>query len=189
MEVFAVEEESRKFSLLSAFLKGKIKEHSLSIKEFAEQTGLSERYVYKLLSDKREFTPEDETLVKIADVLVLSDEDRKYILDIARRERETGEIVYESSPAPPPEPGPTPEPPAPSPDPQPPHPEEPPPDPPPPQPSPPVPVPHPVQVEVSWTHKKVIVALVVGLLGGLLIGCCGSAALLPLISQSWGFSY
>jgi transcriptional regulator with XRE-family HTH domain len=125
-----LEDERQKLSLISSFLKDKIKEKGFTIKEFAVQTDLSERYVYKLISDKRDKTPNDESLEKISKVLELSENDRKYLLDLAIKERETGNIIYEDVPAPPPdppEPGPAPEPPEPVP-----HPDPPPPDPPPP---------------------------------------------------------
>ena len=119
-----------KISVLSNFLNGKVKAKGWSKRKFAEKTGLNETYVYKLLSGKREFTPNDETLKNISNVLDLSEKDRKYLLELAVKERETGNIIYEDVPAPPPdppEPGPAPEPPEPVP-----HPDPPPPDPPPP---------------------------------------------------------
>jgi len=118
-----LEDERQKLSLISSFLKNKIKEKGFTIKEFAVQTDLSERYVYKLISDKRDKTPNDDSLEKISKVLELSENDRKYLLDLAIKERETGNIIYEDVPAPPPdppEPGPVPEPPEPVPHPDPP---------------------------------------------------------------------
>ncbi len=149
-----------KISVMSSFIKDKIDEHGWSMKKFIEETGLSQGYAYKLVSDKRDFTPNDETLNKIADVMGFSDKDRKYLLNLAARERETGNIIYEDEPVPElPEPGPTPEPaePAPSSD-------------------PPVP-------EVTWTHRKVVLGIIFGLLGGLLLGCCSSSVLIPLVCQ------
>jgi len=123
-------EDIKQISILSDFLSKKVKGKGWSKREFAEKTGLNETYVYKLLSWKREFTPNDETLENISKVLELSEKDSKYLLELAARERETGNIIYEDVPAPPPpppEPGPSPEPPEPVP----------PPDPPPPEPQPP----------------------------------------------------
>jgi len=99
-----LEDERQKLSLISSFLKNKIKEKGFTIKEFAVQTDLSERYVYKLISDKRDKTPNDDSLEKISKVLELSENDRKYLLDLAIKERETGDIIYEDVPAPPPDP-------------------------------------------------------------------------------------
>jgi transcriptional regulator with XRE-family HTH domain len=124
-------EDIKQISILSDFLSKKVKEKGWSKREFAEKTGLNETYVYKLLSWKREFTPNDETLENISKVLELSEKDSKYLLDLAARERETGNIIYEDVPAPPPdppEPGPAPEPPEPVPHPDPPPPEPHPPD-------------------------------------------------------------
>lgn len=120
-------ENIKQISILSDFLSKKVKEKGWSKREFAEKTGLNETYVYKLLSWKREFTPNDETLENISKVLELSEKDSKYLLELAAKERETGNIIYEDVPAPspnPPEPGPVPEPPEPVP-----HPDPPPPDP------------------------------------------------------------
>jgi len=178
-----------KISVMSSFIKDKIDEPGWSMKKFIEETGLSQSYAYKLVSDKRDFTPNDETLNKIADVMGFSEKDRSYILGLAARERETGNIIYEDVPAPlpePPEPGPAPEPPEPVP-----HPDPQPPSPPQPEPHPPAPpVPTPSGDAVPWTHKKVILALAVGLLGGLLVGCCGAWALMQMFMISvpgWRF--
>ena len=111
-------EDIKQISILSDFLSKKVKGKGWSKREFAEKTGLNETYVYKLLSWKREFTPNDETLENISKVLELSEKDSKYLLELAARERETGNIIYEDVPAPPPpppEPGPPPDPPPPDP--------------------------------------------------------------------------
>ena len=158
-----------KISVMSSFIKDKIDEPGWSMKKFIEETGLSQSYAYKLVSDKRDFTPNDETLNKIADVMGFNEKDRSYILGLAARERETGNIIYEDVPAPPPEP---PEP-LPHPDPQPPEPH-------PPEPPPAPPVPAPSGDVVPWTHKKVIMALAAGLLGGLHVGCCGAWTLMQI---------
>ncbi len=164
-----------KISVMSSFMKDKIDEHGWSMKKFIEETGLSQGYAYKLVSDKRDFTPNDETLNKIADVMGFSEKDRSYILGLAARERETGSIIYEEVPAPHPdlpEPGPAPEPEPPS--------DPPSPEPYPPEPPPAPPVPAPSGDVVPWTHKKVIMALAAGLLGGLLVGCCGAWTLMQM---------
>ncbi len=147
-------EDIKQISILSDFLSKKVKEKGWSKREFAEKTGLNETYVYKLLSWKREFTPNDETLENISKVLELSEKDSKYLLELAARERETGNIIYEDVPAPHPDPQSS-SPPAPS-------------------------VPAPSVDAVPWTHKKVIIALAAGLLGGLLVGCCGAWTLMQM---------
>ncbi len=148
-----------KISGMSSFIKDKIDEPGWSMKKFIEETGLSQSYAYKLVSDKRDFTPNDETLNKIADVMGFSGKDRSYILDLAARERETGNIIYEDVPAPHPDPQSS-SPPAPS-------------------------VPAPSVDAVPWTHKKVIIALAAGLLGGLLVGCCGAWTLMQMFMISF----
>jgi len=88
-------EGKEKLSLLSRFMRDKIKAKGWSKKEFAVNAGLDETYVYKFLSGKRDFTPTDETLGKMIDALELAGEDREYIFEIARRERESGSFVYD----------------------------------------------------------------------------------------------
>ena len=151
-----------KISVMSSFIKDKIDEHGWSMKKFIEETGMSQSYAYKLVSDKRDFTPNDETLNKIADVMGFSEKDRSYILGLAVREREAGSIIYSDEPVPEPQP-PSPHPPEPNP------------------PAPPVPVPS--GDTVPWTHRKVVLGIIVGLLGGLLLGCCSSSVLIPIVCQ------
>jgi len=88
-------EDKEKLSLLSRFMRDKIKAKGWSKKEFAVNAGLDETYVYKFLSGKRDFTPTDETLGKMIDALELAGEDREYIFEIARRERESGSFIYD----------------------------------------------------------------------------------------------
>lgn len=156
-------DELRQMSVLSGFLRRKVEEKGWSIKKFADETGLSDSYAYELLAESRKKIPTDEVLNKIADVMGFSKNERKYILEIALKEREDGGPIYSPSPIPLLEPELPPQPPFPPSEPMPPapHPL-----------APPVPIPSPGEV-VSWTHKKVILALSVGLLGGLLVGCCG----------------
>lgn len=87
--------EDSKLSILSFFIKKRIRDKRWNIKKFAEKAGLSASYAYELVVETREKIPTDETLNKIADVLRLSAKYREYIFDIARRERESGEIIYE----------------------------------------------------------------------------------------------
>ncbi len=93
--------EHGKLSVLSSFIKQKIKDKGWSIRKFAEECNMSESHVYELVSSKRDFTPNDETLNKIADVLELVESDRKYILEIANKERESGNLVFPEPPVPP----------------------------------------------------------------------------------------
>lgn len=86
--------ETKQISILSDFLRNKIKSNGLTKRKFAEKTGLNETYSYKLLSALRHFIPNDETLMKIADVLELSSEERNYILDIVKHEREIRAKIY-----------------------------------------------------------------------------------------------
>ena len=162
-------------SVFSAYLKEKILEKGWSVKEFAEFAGINEKYAYRLVSPKRDFVPSDETLDKILKALDLNDEEGKYIVDLIILEQKVCEPVYPGHPELPSPPVPSPVPPAP-----PPQPPAPPPEPTPPDPHPPAP---PVPVEVSWTHRKVVLGLIVGLLGGLLLGCCSSSVLIPLVCQ------
>ncbi len=192
-------DELRQMSVLSGFLRCKVEEKGWSIKKFAEETGLSDSYAYELLAESRKKIPTDEVLNKIADVMGFGKNDRKYILDLALKEREIGGPIYPPSPIPLPEPDLPPELPVlsePEPHPSAPHPQPPspqpgtvlpepesPPSPPGPFPHPPALEPSPGPVEVSWTHRKVILGVVVGLIAGLLFGCCGSSVFIPLICQ------
>jgi len=198
-----LEEIREKMSLLSAFLDRKIEEKEMTIRELSEITGISRRWLYLLISEKRTKPPSSDTLNKIADALEFSEKDREFVLALADRERETGEIVYsegetsepeEPEPVEPvqpsePEPGQT-EPAEPG------HPPEPggsvepqpvqPPGPPGPGPVPPVVNTNPPEVSSPWKNKSVIFAMVVIFVGGLIVGCCGSSVFIPLILDSMG---
>ena len=177
---------SEQLSVFSAYLKERISEKGWTVKEFGEKAGFSEKYAYRLVSPKRDFVPSDETLDKILKTLDLPDEQRQYIVALILLEKKVGDPVYPGHsdlPVPPlPHPVPQPEPPQPEPEPpSPPQPSTPQPGPSPPEPPPlpPVPVPHPpappvpVPVQLPWFKKKdVLVALFVGLIVGLLSGCC-----------------
>jgi len=198
-----LEEIREKMSLLSAFLDRKIEEKEMTIRELSEITGISRRWLYLLISEKRTKPPSSDTLNKIGDALEFSEKDREFVLALADRERETGEIVYsegetsepeEPEPVEPvqpsePEPGQT-EPAEPG------HPPEPggsvepqpvqPPGPPGPGPVPPVVNTNPPEVSSPWKNKSVIFAMVVIFVGGLIVGCCGSSVFIPLILDSMG---
>lgn len=108
----------------------------------------------------------------------ISEDDRKYIYTLTEKEREKGGLIYPSDIEEPAEPDEPEDPPVqPGPD-EPGEPDEPdePIQPPAPQPDPQPPAPAPGgEVVVPWSHKKVIVALIIGLVGGLMIGCCGAS--------------
>lgn len=175
---------SEQLSVFSAYLKERISERGWTVKEFGEKAGFSEKYAYRLVSPKRDFVPSDETLDKILKTLDLPDEQRQYIVALILLEKKVGDPVYPGHsdlPVPPlPHPVPQPEPPQPEPEPpSPPQPPVPQPGPSPPEPPPLPPVPHPpappvpVPVQLPWFKKKdVLVALFVGLIIGLLSGCC-----------------
>lgn len=177
---------SEQLSVFSAYLKERISERGWTVKEFGEKAGFSEKYAYRLVSPKRDFVPSDETLDKILKTLDLPDEQRQYIVALILLEKKVGDPVYPGHsdlPVPPlPHPVPQPEPPQPEPEPpSPPQPPVPQPGPSPPEPPPLPPVPHPpappvpvpVPVQLPWFKKKdVLVALFVGLIVGLLSGCC-----------------
>jgi transcriptional regulator with XRE-family HTH domain len=199
--------DSEQSSVFSAYLKEKILEKGWSIKEFASHSELAEKYVYRLVSPKRDFVPSDETLDKILKALDLNDEEGQYIVDLILLEQQVGDPVYPGHPdlptPPVPQPVPQPEPPQPEPNPpEPPQPPAPQPGPSPPEPvpppSPPGPAPHPpappvpVPVEqLLWYKRKdVMVALFVGLLVGSLTGCCSMWTIFHLFilgKYNWGF--
>jgi transcriptional regulator with XRE-family HTH domain len=157
-------EVSRELSELSAFLKGKIKDKGWSIKRFSEEAGLNDTYCYKLLGEKRDFTPGDDTLEKIFNALDSSDEDRKYVLELAARERDEGDIVYPSDSEPvDEEPGePSVEPEVPS-----------------------VPVPVPVKPVPWYRRGEVYAALLVGFVAGILVGGCGVLTVVAGLFESY----
>ena len=170
----------RQISVLSDFLHCKVDEKGWSVKKFAEETGLSDSYAYELLAESRKKIPTDEVLNKIADVMGFSKNERKYILELALKERETGGPIYPPSPIPVPEPDPHPEPPVPpEPEPHPPAPHP---------PAPPVPVPGDL---LPWYKRRdVMVALFVGLLIGSLTGCCSMWTIFHMFilgKYNWGF--
>jgi transcriptional regulator with XRE-family HTH domain/cold shock CspA family protein len=100
IEVEPVKELKMEQSIHISFLQQKFLEKGLSVKKFAEKAGISERSIYKLLSVKRDCNFLDDTLNKIATGLELTEEDKKYILDLAARERENGKIIYPSESSP-----------------------------------------------------------------------------------------
>ena len=148
----ALEKLREKMTLLSSFLDKKIDEKDISIRELAEETGLSRSYIYLLISENRDTTPADDAIEKLAKALDLTDKDKDYLLDIAKRERESGKLIYDDSPEPEPEPPVKPEP---SPD-----------------------------ITPWYKNKTVIAVMVVVFIAGLLLGCCGSSAILPGILEA-----
>jgi len=206
-----LEEIREKMSVLSAFLDRKIDEKEITIRELSEITGISRRWLYLLISEKRTKTPSSDTLNKIADALEFSEKDREFVLALADRERETGEIVYsegetsespstgtepgETEPAEPVQPSEPAEPPG-TVDPEPTQPPapggsvEPEPTQPPAIPESetgsPVVSPNPPEISSPWKNKSVIFAMVVIFVGGLIVGCCGSSVFIPLILDSMG---
>lgn len=200
--------DSEQLSVFSAYLKEKISEKGWSVKEFGEMAGFSEKYAYRLVSPKRDFIPLDETIDKILKALELREEEGQYIVDLILLERQADKPVYPGHPGlpvPPVSQGPAPEPepqqpespdtepgesqPEPStPEPGPSEPQQPdvPPEPQPP--GPPVPVPG---GQMVWFKRRdVMVALFVGMVAGLLIGCCGMWGFMQLFflgNMGWGF--
>ena len=161
------------------------------------------------MSDKRDAIPSEEILNKVSSALGLTDMESKYVLALGECEMKIDKVIYSSDdgidfPEPPGEviepdnpepvePGEPDEPVEPD-NPEPVEPGEPgepdePIQPPVPQPAPqpPAPVPDGDIVIVPWSHKKVIIALVVGLAGGLLIGCCSASTIIPIILGGAGF--
>jgi len=169
--------KSEQLSVFGGFLKEKISGKGWSVKEFAHIAGLNEKYVYKLVSPKRDFVPSDETLDKILKALDLPDKERQYVVDLILLERQVGKPVYPGHPALPAPPGletvpqPQPDPPLPE-----------------PEPLPLPPEPHPsgqpwwMQLPslllpgwmVAWIerNRKVIIIVSLVLLGLMLGGCC-----------------
>ncbi|MEW6215950.1 MAG: hypothetical protein AB1478_12235, partial [Nitrospirota bacterium] len=142
----------------------------------AEQTGLSTSYAYELLSDKREAIPSEEILNKVSQSLGLTERESKYVLALGECERKIDKVIHPSDGIDVPEaPGDDGEPAEPVPD----EPDEP--------IEPPAPIPDPQAPDVPWFHKKVIIALIVGLAGGILIGCCGASTFVPIILSGVGY--
>ena len=181
-----LEEIRKRMSVLSAFLDRKIDEKGMSIRELSEVTDLSRRYLYILISEKRDKIPSDDTLNKIGDALEFSDEEREFVLDVAGREREKGEVIFEEEPVepePPTEPPAEPEPVEPEPAPEPEEPSE-------PEPAPGVepgePGSSPEPGPSPWKNRSVILVMIVIFVLGLLSGCCGSSLFIPVILEGMG---
>lgn len=100
---------SEQVSVLSAFLKRKIKEKGWSVKEFAKRAGLSEKYTYRLVSSNRDFIPSDKTVDKIIDALDPNDDDGRYLVGLVIVEREAGKPLFPGHPDLPDPPGSDPE--------------------------------------------------------------------------------
>lgn len=179
---------SEQLSVFSAYLKEKISEKGWTVKEFGKKAGFSEKYAYRLVSPKRDLVPSDETLDKILKTLDLPEEEAQYIVDLILLERKVGNPVYpghEGLPIPP-VPHPVPQPVPPAPQPEPPQ-SEPVPPPSPSDPTPPVPHPPVPPVpggQILWFKRKdVLVALFIGLLVGMITGCCSIWSIIQLFSM------
>jgi len=196
---------SEQLSVFSAYLKERISDKGWSVKEFGEKAGFSEKYAYRLVSPKRDFVPSEETVDKILKALALKKEEEQYILDLILLERQADKPVYPGHPdlpAPPVSQVPTPEPEPQQPETQP---EPSTPQPGPSEPQPPEVIPGPSLPEppssgtpvpapggqLPWFKKRdVIVALFVGLVAGLLTGCCGMWGIMQLLflgNMGWGY--
>jgi len=89
-----MEKTSKKISLLSSFLKKKIK--GVDIKEIVKKTGLSKYYIQEITSGKRATIPTESSLKKIMSFLELTEKEKEFIIQLVNYERETDGLIYSS---------------------------------------------------------------------------------------------